>query len=178
MKALISILFIITLICCQKTDLKDREEKDLDLLMQGIEVLDSVRLIYSDSAYIRAIVSGPKMHRQKVKRYDQDEFIEGVFAEFYDRDMTIQSTLKAGYALRREKDDQIYVRDHVVLVNREQEKLETSELIWKEKLRKITTEKAYKITRKDGTVYTGFGFTANEDFTVFRSHSVQMRLKM
>ena len=119
------------------------------------------------------------MHRQQVKRgYDQDEFVDGVFGEFYDRNMKLQATLKAGYALRREKDDQIYVRDHVVLVNALGEQLETSELIWKEKERKITTEKAYKIIRKDGTIITGYGFTANESFTVFRSHSVQSRMKV
>ena len=151
---------------------------EMDLLAQDIEILDSVRLIYSDSSFVRAIVTGPKMHRRKVKRYSEDEFVQGVHAEFYDRSMQLQSTLDAGYAVRKEKDSEIFVRDHVVLTNVEGEKLETSELVWKEKARQVTTEKPYKITRKDGTVITGFGFTSNEDFTVFRSHSVQSRFNM
>jgi len=162
---------------CQK-NLDVIENPDMDILTQGIEILDSVQLIYSDSAFVRAIVTGPKMYRRKINRYSEDEFINGVHAEFYDREMNLQSTLDAGYALRKEKEDHIYVRNNVILKNQAGEKLETSELIWKEKEKKVTTEKAYKITRKDGTIVTGFGFTSNEDFSVFKSHSIQSRFQM
>lgn len=170
------VLFFIFSDCQKNMDIP--ENPDMDILTQGIEILDSVQLIYSDSAFVRAIVTGPKMYRRKNKRYSEDEFIQGVHAEFYDREMNLQSTLDAGYALRKEKEDQIYVRNNVILKNHEGEKLETSELIWKEKEKKVTTEKAYKITRKDGTIVTGFGFTSNEDFTVFKSHSIQSRFQM
>ncbi|HQU60419.1 MAG TPA: LPS export ABC transporter periplasmic protein LptC, partial [Saprospiraceae bacterium] len=86
------------------------------------------------------------------------------------------SELTARYGIRMEKQNQVIVRDSVVWHSVEGEKLETEELIWDERSRKVFTHRFVVVTRPDEIIY-GHGFEADQDFSYSRINAIEGRLK-
>lgn len=160
------LLFILFIISCTN-DLQE-VNKLFETIDTDIEHARDVNVIYSDSAKVRLKVSGPKLERHVSKIDPKDVFTEGVHVEFLDNDQTTLSWLDARYLERIEQEQKVYVRDSVVLYNTENEKLETSELIWDEEAEKIYTDKFVRITQPEkGDTSYGYGFETNKQFTEF-----------
>ena len=110
-----------------------------------------------------------------------DVFTDGVHVEFLDDQQSTLSWLDARFLERKESDGLVYVRDSVVLYNAENEKLETSELIWDEANEYIYTDKFVRITQPEkGDTSYGYGFETNKQFTEFtikKNFSAKMNIK-
>ncbi len=91
---------------------------------------------------------------------------KGVKVEFYNDSEQVTSTLTAQYARYYEQQQNILVRDHIVIVNKKGEKLETEEMVWNQTIKKFFTEKPVKITTPTQVLY-GDGLEANEDFSFY-----------
>ncbi len=132
------------------------------------ETAENISLIYSDSAIVKMKIEAPILKRQ-IDQYKVTEIFEdGINAEFYGPNGQISGWLDSRYAIRKEKEKQILVRDSVVLWNAKKEKLETSELIWDEDLEILTTNKFVRISQPEkGDTSYGWGFETNADFTRF-----------
>ncbi len=127
-----------------------------------------VELIYSDSAVVKVKVISPVLLRHLDRINPRDEFPNGIHVNFYNDQKRVGSYLDAKYALRIEKEKKIIVKDSVVFYNKQNDKLETSELVWDEKNSKVSSEKFVMITRPSkGDTIMGYGLDANEDFTRF-----------
>jgi len=171
----IGIICLIAANACRK-DVPVEDEALMTLLREGIEVGDSVQILYSDSARLKVMIQAPVMYQETNRRYHIQTFPKGIYVEFYDEQGLLTSTLRANYAQRKEQDRQVIVKDNVVYESVQGDKLETSELIWNENDRLITTDKPYRLRRANGDLANGLlGFTANESFTYFKSHSVYNR---
>lgn len=133
-----------------------------------VETSKNIRMIYSDSAQIKVIVSAPRMRGYLDRKNPRQEFPDGVHADFMNDYGKESSFLESKYAIRYEKDKVIHCKDSVVVYNLDGAKLETSELYWNEKDGKMYTEKFVRITQgeKGDTTY-GVGFESNQDFTKF-----------
>lgn len=132
------------------------------------ETIYDVNMSYSDSARIVMRIESPKLIRHNEGSRSRDEFPDGVDVHFLNNNGKTTSTMKAGYALRREKDGEILVRDNVECINGNEDKLRTSELFWNEKEDKLYTDKFVMITRPTrGDTILGYGLMANQDFTRF-----------
>lgn len=139
-----------------------------ETLDTDVEHATDVTVIYSDSAKVRLKVSGPKLERHVNKKDPKDVFNAGVHVEFLNEEQVTLSWLDAKYLERTDKAGLVYVRDSVVLYNTENEKLETSELIWDEVNEHIYTEKFVRITQPErGDTSYGYGFETNKNFTEF-----------
>jgi len=93
------------------------------------------------------------------------EFPEGVYMEFYDETGKLESTLRANHAFYFKKEDQWRGRGDVEVKNiAKNEQLNTEELFWKQKEKKIFTEKFVTI-RLQGDVIYGEGLDANQDLS-------------
>jgi LPS export ABC transporter protein LptC len=90
--------------------------------------------------------------------------VEGVDAQFFDKDLKVESTLRSDYAKSFDKEKLIEVRNNVVVTNVKQEKLETEKLLWDQKTKQIYTDKHVTITTKK-QIITGTGLRANQNFT-------------
>lgn len=88
-------------------------------------------------------------------------------AEVFNDSLKVESILTAKYARFYEKQNNILIRDSIVVVNKRGEKLETEELVWNQGAKKVFTEKFVKITTPTQVMY-GDGLEANEDFTWYR----------
>ena len=146
-----------------------------------IEVAKNVNVIYSDSAKVRLKVQGNLLERHIGKKEPKDIFKNGVFVEFLDDNQRALSWLEAKYLERSERSGLVFVRDSVVLYNTENEKLETSELIWDEQNELIYTDKFVRITQPEkGDTSYGYGFEttkAFKEFKILKSFSAKMKVE-
>lgn len=143
----------------------------------SVEKAIDVEILYSDSAQIRVRIKAPTMLRYLDKREPYQEFIDGVYVEFFNPDKTVSSTLTSKYAIRYDNKNQVVVQDSVVWESISNEKLESEELIWDEKTKKVFTKKFVRITRPDEIIY-GYGFEANQDFSYSKINAIEGRLKV
>jgi len=157
--------------------------KDVDALLQEVdgnkEFATDVEILYSDSSFVRIKIEAPKMIRHLDKTDKYEEFPDGLKVSFYNDAGRETSWLEAGYAIRKEDDKQVFVKEDVLVYNTNNDKMRTNELIWDEEKKTIETEKAVKIMQPSiGDTLFGFGVLANQDFTKFeikRSVSAKKR---
>ena len=142
-----------------------------------VETAKGVEILYSDSAQVRVRITGPTMLYHLDRREPRQEFPDGVSVDFFFFVGAITSQLDARYGLRLENKNEVIVRDSVVWQSVEGEKIESEELIWDERQRKIYTNKFVVITRPDEIIY-GHGFEADQDFTYSRINAIEGRLKV
>lgn len=142
-----------------------------------VERAEDVEILYSDSAQVRVRITGPTMLQYLDRREPRQEFPDGVSVNFFGPGGSVTSQLDAHYGLRLENKNEVIVRDSVVWQSVEGEKIETEELIWDERSRKIYTKKFVVITRPDEIIY-GYGFEADQDFTYSRINAIEGRLRV
>lgn len=127
-----------------------------------------VEILYSDSAEVKVRITADKMIRHMDKINPRDEFPEGIFVEFLGSGGRVTSWLEADRAIRYDKKNEVVTQGSSKFYNNKQETLTSPELIWDEDKSILYTDKVARITRpmKGDTSY-GFGFEANEEFTLF-----------
>lgn len=160
--------FLVFFSGCQENDIAKVKsmfnEKDID-----VEVADSVKFIYKEGAYIRAIVTG-----KTVKRYTNTQnklvFPDGLLVKFYEQ-LNMISVLKANYAENDDAQQTINVSGNVYMENARNEIIETTQLTWNIRTKKIYTDKSIKIRTPDNIIY-GVGFDSDEDFSNYTIRKV------
>lgn len=152
--------FIILFACNKQTkELSDQEAVDL----QNKELLKDIELIYTDTGELILRVLAPVMIRHYKQGVSKDEFPEGMQAIFYHEGFQ-SNILTSKYAIRIPEDGKTYLSDQVVLINQKNERLETSELIWDEREKKVSTDKFVKLSRQDEVIHA-YGFESDQNFT-------------
>ncbi|MEM9820354.1 MAG: LPS export ABC transporter periplasmic protein LptC [Bacteroidota bacterium] len=154
-------LVLIGLISCEN----DLEEIDRLFSQEQVKVETAydVQLLYSDSAVVQVRVSGPRMLRHFENAIPHEEFPDGILVEFMNNTRPSRNKLTAKYALRYESKNEVIVRDSVVWQSGKGERLETDELIWDDRKKKIYTKRFVRITSAEEILY-GYGFVADQDF--------------
>ena len=157
-------IFLIFLLWGCENDLSEVKQL-FDYPDPDIEVVVEPEIIFSDSGNIQARIQGPLMHREVGSGlYGKDIFPNGLSAEIYQKDGTINSWLRAGYGENQRKSNEILVQDNVLLYNTEGDTLRAEELIWDQDEKILKTEKFVRMT-SDGQLIYGFGFRSKEDFS-------------
>lgn len=162
----LGILILIFLIACSN------DIKEVNRLLPSKEikadVAHEVEILYSDSAIVKVRILSPTLKRYKHNGESYDEFPDGLKVEFLDNNKRVKSWLEADYALRKDREKKVYVERNVVLYNKRNDKLETSELIWDEENQEIYTSQHIKISQPErGDTSFGVGFKADQEFTRF-----------
>ncbi len=141
-----------------------------------VETAREVEILFSDSAELRVRIQGPTMLNYLDRRDPRQEFPDGVDVDFYGPEGEVSSTLTAKFGVRYQNKGLVIVRDSVVWQSAEGEKLETEELQWNERQKKIFTNKFVVITRPDEIIY-GHGFEADQDFRYSRINAIEGQIK-
>jgi len=127
--------------------------------------VEGLELWYSDSAVVRLMVRAQKM--QEFENGDQ-EYPEGIYVEFYDKDTVITSTLEADKAYFTKETEIYQAVGNVRLQSlKNQQKLSTEELFWNVKNEQVYTEKFVIIETQEDVLH-GQGLTAAQDFSSYR----------
>ncbi len=159
-------LIFCAIACTNSIEEVDALFTDKDL---KIEQAEDVEILYSDSAQIKLKITAPSLKRYIQKKNSVDEFPDGVLVEFYDTNGKIISWLKSDYAIRKDLDKKIYVKENVKLYNTQDDELSTDELIWDEETGEIYTNKYVRIAQpKRGDTLFGYGFIAKQEFQRFQ----------
>ncbi|MEX0813088.1 MAG: LPS export ABC transporter periplasmic protein LptC [Chitinophagales bacterium] len=126
------------------------------------EIGENVEILFSELGAVKVKILAEEMTR----RFDDEalEFNDGLRVYFYNEEQKIESTLRANYGKIYDNQNEILVRDDVVVINVEGDKLNSEELIWKKADEKIYSDKFVKITTAEEIIY-GTGFESNQDFT-------------
>jgi len=146
--------------------------KEIDVLfkekIQPDQTGKNIKMIYSDSANVMLILESPVFVVKESNKGKNIIYPKGIKISFLDKSNTPKSWLIADRAINRVKEKKFIARGNVQLYNNQNEKLESSELVWDEKNEILSTEKFVKITQpaKGDTLY-GYGFVSNREFTEF-----------
>ncbi len=134
----------------------------------SVEVADSVKITYTDSAVLRAEIEAPEMKRFPDEENPRLEMPKGVKATFFNDISEVTSTLTARYAIHHEKEDRIEIRDSAVVLNKNDEEIRTDELIWDKKNRTVTSDKPVRVRIRDEKIIKAQGFESDEDFLNYK----------
>lgn len=163
--------FLLSAACCLLSIFSCQTDiKTINLVTGGKDlpasVMKDVEIIYSDSAKVRMKLTGPVLERYAAEK-TYIEFPSGVNVLFYDDSLKVNSTLRADYGIRYEKEGRMEARRNVEVVNVKNEKLNTEHLIWDENKDSIFTKAFVKITTDDYVMW-GDGLKSNMDFTRYK----------
>ena len=128
------------------------------------QTIVNLETIYTDSAKIQLIV---KSKLVKTYNHEEDPYLEfpiGIEVFFYDKTGVVESQLSAKYAIYHKNDKLWEAEDSVVVINANDEILNTEQLFWDENKKMIFTYKFVSITTTTEIIY-GEGMEANENFT-------------
>lgn len=128
--------------------------------------MKDAEILYSDSGKVRMKLIGPIIEHFTVEN-PYIQFPNGVNVLFYDDSLKINSTLRADYGIRYEKEKRMEVKRNVEVVNVKNEKLNTEHLIWEEDKDSIYTKAFVKITTPEYVMW-GDGLISNLDFTRYK----------
>lgn len=167
---LLLVLLGIGVLSCEN-DLAEVEDLQQRLDVK-VERVEEVEILYSDSAQVKVRITGPVMLNNLDRTEPFQEFVDGVLVEFFNPEGLVTSTMVAKYAIRYDRRGEVIVRDSVVWESVESQKLETEELIWREKEEEVFTKKFAKITTRREIIY-GHGFRANQDFSNAKIQQVE-----
>lgn len=149
-----------------------RDIKEIDSFLKqeadaNIEKGNGIKMIYSDSAKVKMIVTAPVLERHIHPGREKEIFDKGVLVTFMGNNGEPVSWLEANTAIREVKTGRITTKGRVEFYDKVK-KLESPELVWDERRRIVYTDKIVRVTdavQRDTTF--GFGFEANQNFTLF-----------
>jgi len=128
-----------------------------------------IEMQYTDSGVLKGKIIAPEVYQYSKGEDPYNEFPRGMTAVFYDPAGNETSFIRANYAVYYTKKQLWEGRNQVYGENRiTGEKIETDQIFWDQKEKRIYSEKFSKITNADG-IFTGeYGFDAEEDLSQIR----------
>jgi LPS export ABC transporter protein LptC len=92
-------------------------------------------------------------------------FPNSLHCDFYDTLQRVESTLDADYGIYHENTNQVYLRDHVKILNlSKHDTIYAKDLYWDQNTGIFTTHREVEIHQPD-KLFRGKGMTATQDFT-------------
>jgi len=143
----------------------------------AVEVGEGVEVIYSDSGRVEMKVIAPVLHKHLDRNNPKRTFPKGLEVYFIGKDQQTESYLTGKQAVEFENTHQTIIRDSVVLVSKNGDRLETDHLVWDQKTGKIYTEQLVHMTTLDKEIW-GYGFEADREFKNWSIKAVKGELKV
>ena len=172
--SIVFIFFLLLVGCDSELTAPNREISKSDLY---IERATDIEMLYSDSAVVRLSIQAPTLLNHIMSGQEKKEFPDGIKVDFFNESGQTTSTLTAKSAIQNERDDKIFIREDVVVKSKSNETLETDELIWDERAKKLYTDKWVKVSTPDEVIY-GYGFTSNQEFSYWEIRKVRGRFNV
>ncbi len=126
-------------------------------------IAKNIELIYTENGNLRMRVLAPETQSFQYAEEPYNEFPKGITVFRYDDSMKIESTITANYAIFYEAKELWNAKYDVVAQNRIGQILNTEQLFWDQKSKKIYSDDMVKITSGDDVIF-GEGFDSDENF--------------
>lgn len=150
----------------------ENDPKEIENWTKRTELREEAKTIesyLSQSGVMKAKLTAPLMYR-----YQRDtvftEFPNTLHVDFYDDSVRVESWLTAKYGIYYDNLNKVFLRDSVVVINKEGDTLRSPELWWDQNMQKFYTNKPSRIDGKDKHIYCRDGIDAPQDMKVFTCH--------
>lgn len=161
MIARIALLFSLVVMASCENDIN--AIMDMDKQATAVEEGKDIESMYSQTGRVKAKLTAPTMVRH-LKPPVYVEFNTGLKVLFFNDSLGVESTLTARYGKYFENESNIFLKDHVVVINKKGERLDCEELNWDSKVQKFLSSKPVRISTVTDTLY-GTGLESNQDFS-------------
>lgn len=160
-KSIVTLSIVIVLFSCENsiTEVQQITQQD------SLPIISAYNIVYerTDSGYLQVVLRSPLMNRFE----GEDAYVvfpDGFEITFYDSTRQPVSFIKANYGINYEKKKLMKARNDVVVMNYEtEEQLNTENLVWDQRNKKIIANSFIKITTPDKIIY-GDSLHAHESF--------------
>ena len=116
--------------------------------------------VFTDSGMVQLILSAPLMEKYDNKEEPYTEFRKGLKVILFKGEQDTIGKVTAKYGKYTEKDNLWELKDSVVVINSNNDKLETELLYWDETKDLIYTDRFVKISSRD-QIMQGYGFESD-----------------
>ena len=150
-------ILIFVLLSCKKVNNKFLE---LDISNLPSLTVKYDTTVYFDSGRVVLRMTFPIMEQYDNSGNPYYDFKMGLYVNFFDRDKEPSGSISAKYAKYTENSNIWELRDSVVVINENQEKLETESLFWNQTKDLIYTDMFVRFTNED-QIIEGTGFDSD-----------------
>ena len=157
MKVFIIIVFSIGSIFIFSCERKIDTIKKSEILTLPSVTARGASTLFTDSGKIQLVMTFPIMETYNNVESPYSEFRSGIMVEFYDGQAEPVGYASSKYARHTDKKKLWELKDSVIIVNENKDRLETDQLFWDQDKNLIYTDRLVKITNEDQTIIgTGF----------------------
>ena len=146
---------------CNETKLKPK----IDLTVTSGELPDqeskNATITFTEEGHLRAILYADNI---KVLGYKNEKLLENLRIDFYDEEEIRTSVLTSLKGKIDDNTQDMYAIDSVVAISDSGVTITTDELIWKNKTKKIVSDKFVRIV-SENEVIEGYGFESDQNLT-------------
>ena len=154
---LLTFVLIFTVLSCK---MGDNNVWELDISSMPSLTIKYDTTVYFDSGRVVLRMTFPIMEKYDNAGHPYYEFRKGLYVDFFDRNRNPSGSISSKYAIYREYINLWELRDSVVVINQDGEKLETDNLFWDEAQDLIYTDRFVKLTSAD-QIMMGTGFQSD-----------------
>jgi len=166
-----TVITTILLSCENKGDIIPKS----DFLSLPSKTAVNFETILTDSGKIQLVMKSPLIEEYDNANIPYSEFRQGIRVDFHDGHKEPVASVTSKYAKYTASSNIWELRDSVVVVNENQEQLETELLFWDQDKDLIYTDRFVKITSED-QVMQGFGFESDSHLKNRRIKKVSARI--
>jgi LPS export ABC transporter protein LptC len=135
----------------------------------------NIESVFNDSGKIQLVLTAPLLEQFNNTESPFSEFKSGINLLFYNGHKDPVGSVTAKYAKNSDSKNLWELRDNVVVVNEQNEKLETEQLFWNQQKDLIYTDRFVKITTKD-QITQGTGFESDSRLTVKKIRNISAKI--
>ena len=132
-----------------------------------IGITENLKLIYTDSAKVKAILYSNLNKDFTNQSFPYSEFPDGVKITFYDKDLN-ETIVTSDYAITYNKTNIVNLIGNVVINNFDGSELKTNQLYWDPEQEWLFTEEKFSFKNIDYDIIAS-RLDANRSFTIFNT---------
>lgn len=159
------IFIFIFLLSCEDNFQEIQNINSKNILPIGIT--ENLKLIYTDSAKVKAILYSDLNKDFTNQSFPYSEFPEGVKITFYDSDLN-ETIVTSDYAITYNKTNIVNLIGNVVINNFDGSELKTKQLYWDPEQEWLFTEEKFSFKNIDYDIIAS-RLDANRSFTIFNT---------
>jgi len=144
---------------------------------EAVDISKDVKVIYSDSAIVKAQLTGPEMriyHDTTANKNSNYEFQKGVQIIFFDANGAESQRITSDYGIQRAKENLIEFKKNVIITLANGSIIKTEEFIFDQENKKYYNAVPITFEMKDGRGnFQGTSFTSDTDFNLIKVENNQ-----
>ncbi|MDC6480693.1 LPS export ABC transporter periplasmic protein LptC [Flavobacteriaceae bacterium] len=158
-------LIFILLFSCEDNFQEIKKINSKSLLPVGIT--ENLKLIYTDSAKVKAILYSSLNKDFTNKTFPYSEFPNGIKISFFDKENN-ETIVTSNYAIMYNKTNIVDMRGNVIINNYDGSELKTDQLFWDPEQEWLFTEEKFTFKNIDYDI-VATRLDANRSFTIFNT---------